>query len=392
MNFYKNSGGRMDGLLYLRGAIFTTKTHFSRLLYFLNYVREDFVGLPFDYHFVVNKIDELIDRFSSSENFTKKDNIVYPLMADDLKLIRNSLELNRLTIENGSHFPESLLSCRDESVQLLRNLRLSISPPEIFIVDNFPPPYDRASFAAMTSDRGDQELYGITPGIYFLKRSLCPIYSQFLLVHEIIHTVVGKISPENLGRGLEEGLAEIVGSIYLGSHILGKEVTKTTFYHNRLGYGIEQFWQLYLDYMRMATYIYNRFGMDGLAAMLREGRAKIKELESLCFQSRYGDIKLPSGNFLDDVTDLVTYIALTFSRDFVVSPLAFYVAQFIEEKDTVDIISTKSRLNPILVEDALRELQDRVFVLVTSKGRVDMSDVKMLFSSDAIRYEIKEKT
>jgi len=381
----------MNGLLYLRGAIFATKTHFSRLSYFISYIREDFVDLPFDYLLVAEKVDELIVRFSSKKYFDRKDSIVYPLMANDLQLIRHSLEINRTTIESDSRFQESLLSCRDESVQLLRKLKLSISPPEIFIVDNLPSPYDRASFAAMTSDATDEELYGIPRGIYFIKQSLCPIYSRFLLVHEIIHTVLGEISPEYLGRGLEEGLAEIVGALYLGSYILGKEVTKTTFYHNRLGYGIEQFWQLYLDYMRMGAYIYNRFGMDGLVAMLREGRGKIKEIESLCFQAKYSDIKLPSGNFLEDVADLVNYIALTFSRDFVISPLAFYVAQLIEERDTVDLIAKKSSLSPILVEDALRELQDRVFVLLTSKGRVDMSDVKMLLSSGAMRYEIKNK-
>lgn len=378
----------MNGLTYLRAAIFPTKTNFSRLPNFLSYIQDDFSNLPFDHRSVVEKLKDIVRRFEAEVPPTNQEAARQFLMAEDLRLIIQSAEIHRNTIENETDFKDSLLTCRDESVRLLGELGLSIDPPNIYIVEELPSPYERTNFAAMAPDSADEEKYGIPKGIYFLKPLLRPIYSRFMLVHEIIHSVLGESSSQYLGRGLEEGLAEIVGAFYLGSQILGKEIVKTTFYHNRLGYGIGQFWQLYLDYARMGTYLYNRFGMDGLVTMLKGGRQKIKEIEKLCFQAKYQEIKLPSGGWIDDITDLVNFITLTFSRDFVVSPLTYYTARYVEQGDTVQDIVAKSGLTREIVKDALTELQDRVFVVVVSDNRVDFADTQMLISANAMRYEV----
>jgi len=355
----------------------------------LEHSKSTFIELPFEYEAVLNNIETIINEFEANPKLDSKEDILKILMAEDLKLIRSSIMKHRFMIEEDENFHHSLSLCRDQSVNLLEEIGVIIDKPDIFIVDKFPPPYDRATFAAITPDAFDEKHYGIQRGIYFRNSSLCPIYSRFLLVHEIIHSFLGEISPQYMGRGLEEGLAEIVGAIYLGNNILGKEITKSTFYHNRLGFGIDQFWQLYLDYARMAAYLYNRFGMDGLVGMLMSGRCKIKEVEKLCFQGRYEEIELQSGNWINDVTDVVNFVTLTFSRDFVVSPTAFYTAKYTNEGDDVEKIAKAARLNPGLVLEALRELQDRVFVLLYSGDHVDISDTKMLMEAKAIRYEIK---
>ncbi len=359
----------MNGVELIRSAIFPIKTNFSRLPNFLNQIKEYFVDLPFEYNVVNSRLENIIVDFENTVGEKNKNSILKKLLADDLRKIHASLSENKGLIEEDNIIEESILKTVKVSVTLLNNIGLELSTPLVSFIETYPSPYDRATGSAMAIDAWDERHYNIPKGLYFRKSSLSPIYTRFLATHEIIHSYLGEISPDFMGRGLEEGLAEIVGAIYLSKHILGSEITKNTFYHNRLGFGINQYWQLYLDYTRMGMYLYNRFGLDGLVSLMKQGRGKIKETEELCFQGAFSKIKLPAGNWDDDLTNISSYLSLTYSRDFVVSPLAYYVANYIDEGDTVELLSQKCNIDKQLVSEAVTELQDRVFVLVQNAGR-----------------------
>lgn len=378
----------MNGLDLIRSAVFPVKTDFSRLPNFLSHIREFFIDLPFDYEIVNSRLEKVIADFENTNGEQGRDIILKKLLAEDLRKIRTSLVTNRKLIDEDLEIEESIKKTVTLATNLLNGIGIELKTPKIFFIEKYPPPYDRATGAAMAIDAWDERHYDIPRGLYFRISALCPIYSRFLATHEIVHSYLGEISPDFMGRGLEEGLAEIVGAIFLSKQILGNEVTKHTFYHNRLGFGINQYWQLYLDYARMSMYLYNRFGLSGLTSLMKQGRKKIKVVEGLCFQGLYSQIDLPSGHWDDDLTNIGSFIALTYSRDFVVSPLAYFVARYIEEGDTIEVLSQKCNLNKALVDDAVTELQDRVFVLVQNEARIDITDLKMLIEANAIRYEV----
>src|SRR6266700_4778460 len=117
------------------------------------------------------------------------------------------------------------------------------------------------------------------PGIYFPESRLRPFYSEFLLSHELIHVILGKISPNLLARGLEEGIAKLIGALYLSNQILGKDLTINLFIYNRLSYRHQQFWELYMDATRQAKFLYQRFGLQGIVELMKSGREKLKKVE-----------------------------------------------------------------------------------------------------------------
>ncbi len=99
-----------------------------------------------------------------------------------------------------------------------------IDKPLFDIVDKLPSPFDKFKWAAFCPDSEDEKRYGIPKGIYFRKDSFRPYHTRVLLAHEVVHTISGKRDPDLLAMGLEEGLAEIVGSMFLGTKLVGPKI------------------------------------------------------------------------------------------------------------------------------------------------------------------------
>lgn len=383
-----------NGRIYFVGALYHVYGSFSHLQHFMRRIADELNPLPYERNAVLTAVDELIKQYELVESKIDDAVALRLLMAEDLKKVRQALISDEIAqqIENETPTEENLIKCRDKGITILSNLGLTVNAPEIFIVDELPPPYNGAGYAVLTTDEGDYQDHGITPGLHFLKDRLRPFYSQFLLLHEMLHSILGSRSPLLFGRGLEEGLAEIVGSIYLSSKVLGRELTKNIFIYNRLSYGHNQFWEIYLDYTRQAAHLYHRFGLEGLLALINGGREKIKEVEDKCLRDQLTSIELPSGGWDSEVTDLINFLTMSFGRNLVVSPLAKYLSPYVERAKTVVEIVTQAGVELEAGRKALEELQNRIVVAVLREDRavISLSDTLLLSPGAIIRYEIPE--
>lgn len=384
-----------NGLVYLSGGFYHSLENLSHLSRFLRKFEDRLKPLPFDKDSVLKAINQIILEYKQVDGKIDNEVALRLLMADDLQKVAQILTSTELPkkIESEVPFEENLTIYRDKGVSILRDLGLTIDPPDIFILDKLPAPYDKASYSVIATDEDDYKQHGIAPGLHFLKEKLRPFLSPFLLLHELIHTVLGLKSPLLFGRGLEEGLAEIIGSMYLSSKILGKELTTNLFIYNRLSYPPNQFWEIYLDYTRQAAYLYREFGLNGLVAIIEKGREDIKSIENNCLRNNLSKINLPKGQWDNDLTDMVNFLLFTFPRNLVVSPLAKYLAPFVLPYKTTIEVLTEANVELESGRQALQELQTRIVMAVFREDLavVSLSDSELLAPGSVIRYEIPEK-
>lgn len=381
-----------NGRIYFLGALYHTLGGFSHLPRFVGKIADHLDPLAYERGAVLDKVQYLRENLTRVEGPVGDREALGLLIAEDLGAVETILLKRRVTakIDQETDYHNELRRCRDKAIKLLNAIGLKANPPKIFFVEELPSPYDQAGYSALTADMGDEEKHGIKAGVYFVNEGLRPFYSKFLLVHELIHSILGDKSPSLLGRGLEEGLAEIVGSIYLSSKILGTEITRNLFVYNRLSYGHRKFWELYMDYTRQAAFLLHRFGLDGLVSLLGGGREKVKDIENLCLRMEFQSIGLPAGNWNSDLSDLVDYLALAFGRNLVVSPLAKYLSRYVLPGRTTTEILAEGNAERDAGKKALRELQDQVSIALFRSDQVIVSstDCGFLSPGTVIRYDI----
>lgn len=374
----------MNGLKYIEGGIYHIKGKFDNIENFLEYLPRYFGEIPFDKKEVLEKIDETIELFSKGANEKiNQQKALQLVISNELKDVKE--ELKHLDIENPIIKLEDYHQkyCTHFSKVLEENIEF----PELYIVENFPAPYDKLKAEALAPDKADEEMYGIPLGIYFLKDFLSPYYSAYLLPHEIVHVIIGKPNPYLLGRGLEEGLADLFGSIYGGMHILGENVTTNLTIYNRLSH-LSAYWDIYRDYLRQGAYIYHRFGFDGIRELILGGRDIIKKVERQLMKGIW-DLDLPSGNWDKKLDCVLDYLLSTFIRNLVVSPLAKYLSAYISVGDTVSGILREHNIDRTQGRRAIYELQNKVFVLlINEKGTIDYYDD---WISEHLRYKIPKR-
>jgi hypothetical protein len=326
----------------------------------------------------------LLRKWSSDEpRQLTKAAIVRRLVASDLAAASKYLFAHKVPDAQ-----QQLHECLPRYMEVLGSLGLDVPEPSIFVVRSMPAPFDSMDFEALCIDSEDERRYRISAGIYFDEKHLCPTLSASILAHELVHFVVSQRESRLLGRGLEEGLSELVGSLYLGARILGAAAAKNIFIFNQLGAQPDRFWDLYLEYTRQAAYIYRRFGLRGLAHLLRTGRPAIKIAERQCLNSQYAELRLPEGQWDDDLSTLVETVTSTYIRNLFVSPVARYIAGYVKDGASISQISDEACVTKSIARQAIKEIQQHTFTLVESHGHLEFSDVGMLISSNSLRYSL----
>ena len=217
-----------------------------------------------------------------------------------------------------------------------------------------------------------------------------PFYSENLLAHELLHWVISQPNPFLLGRGLEEGICELLGSLYLSASVLGFEEARNIFVHRRLYFGsYEQFWEGYLDSARQAPYIYLQGGIDALLELDTQGRPAIKNAEDLILEGQPQSFTGQHAAETDRFTRLLMDLLLMYPRNFVVGPIAKFIANNLSQGDTPSDIASSTGIDRKLIDEALKELQERVFVLLYDRdsASVTYSDLREELA-DALKYEL----
>lgn len=383
-----------NGESLLKGATYFTNASFDRFGKFFPLLASRLQNVPYDAQALIRVLDDIISEFSSVTKRIDQEGALHLLIAKDLQQVRAVLidTEHRKTLEGELDYQKTLFNCQTEAIKLLRFFELKFSDPELFFVDSYPNPYDQSLAWAMCLDRGDFEAHAMAPGVYFRYSFLRPIYSRFLLCHELIHVVLSEQSPNEYARGLEEGFAEIVGSLYLSSKILGVELTKNLFTYNRLSSNYSLFWERYLDYTRQAAVIYQRFGLDGIMSLLSAGRVKVKEVEKICLTKGIEKVELPKGHWDDDLSYLIHSLLFTFIRSEIVSPLAKYILPFLTPDRNCNTLIEELNLDPEAARKAFEELQNGASITTFKDNwtKVAWSDGPMLAEGSLVRYMIPE--
>ena len=390
-----NTHEMFNGQMYFLGAIYYTSGGFSHLPNFLARFANELNSLPYKRAPVLEKVIQLREEFTHITGTISEKEALRLMLAEDLVAIESVLWNDDIasSIDRQWQIETMLRDCKDEAIHLLEDLGVRVNSPQIFIVNELPSPFNRKGYSAASQDEGDYIRRGVQPGLYFPQRRLRPFYSPYLLMHELIHTILGERSPNILTSNLEEGVAELLGGIYLSSKILGKEITKNLFIYNRLGYGYQQFWELYMDATRQATLLYHRFGLQGILALVNEGREKLNQIEEYCLYMKFDKIDLPQGGWIADLSELVDFLSLAYPRNLVVSPLAKYLSRYVRPHQSAAELLSEVRVDSTAGKKALYELQNRVSLISLSEdGQViDLSDCEHLGHGAVIRYELSEK-
>jgi hypothetical protein len=371
------------------GAYFA-RCSFCNLSDFSRFVSPYFDSLPCDVPRVAKKIWVVIRQLESFDGFVDQDVSLRLLIARDLRSIATAIATPRFQHDLCEAIPreDAFAETVRKSREFLDGIGIELPPTNIFLVDSVPSPYNKVDYKAVAIDEDDFEQHGINPGIYFVRRHLRPFASTALLLHELIHPIAASPNPYLLGRGLEEGFAEILGSMYLASKILGPELAISLFKYNRLMYGPNQFWDIYLDYTRQAFFLYRHFGLDGVAAIIRGGRDKIKEVE---FKLSKGNhlMNIPAGHWDKDLDYVADALLLTYCRNLVVSPLAKYIMGSLKAGSNSNSLMNSLNINEHEGCKAIEELQSRVVLsIVGNNGNITLSDCVALNEVGAVRYEI----
>lgn len=374
----------MNAYNLIMGAVQLASGQFSDYWEFAKLINQRYGDLPYERASVRSRIRQDIEQTSSTYTRIDSKGALNRLITRDLTRI--DAELDQLP--TSTEFSDRLNNAYRFTLRMLRDLGIECSDPAFFVVERFPPPYDTMDWVAFAPDRADQEDFGIEPGVYLLEGELSAYYSELTLAHELIHAVIGVANPFLLGRGLEEGIADFIGMLYIGTHLYSSRVARNVFIHSHFGSHSSQSSTLYLDYTRQASLIYRRFGLSGLAHLIQTGREAIKGVESLCLSNDTNKVSLPIGNWDESLTYLADNLLLGFIPNLVVSPLAAHISEFAIVGRTVDEIAEIAQTETDATREALEELQNRTFSVLLDKGKIVYSDTPFLVRSGSLRYEL----
>lgn len=270
------------------------------------------------------------------------------------------------------------------------SLGFSTEQAELRVVDVFPSPHEDAKFAAMTYDTVDQKTYGMKPGVALLANALQPLYSINLFAHELVHVSIGKVETSRLARGLEEGIADLIG-LMLSSELIGRNVAEQALINSRSRHGRHQLGRLYRDSLLHACGVVLLLGEQGLVELVRNasrhGRNELKELEA---RSVSGQLARTTGSIPSvlDRTQLFAHRFLTTSPDHVVSPLAVVVGEAMQGGERTDELIARLELDPAEGHAAIKELEDRVYMAVQMDDYVAFSETSFYASLGQLRYDV----
>lgn len=374
----------MNAYNMLTGAIHVKSGRFSDFWELAKLINQRYGDLHYAVDAVRLRLHEDIQRMQAPKARMDQDSAFEYLLARDLAHL--DVELDQLPAP--LEFNTRLSNAYNVALQTLRGLGLEFSEPSFYVVERFPEPYHEMDWVAFAPDKADQENFRIEPGIYLLESELSPYYSELTLSHELVHAVVGIANPYLLGRGLEEGIAELVGTLYIGLKLYSPQIVFNVFKHTRLGSRSSQSNTLYLDYTRQAFLIYMHFGLNGIAQLIRKGREAIKEIEALCLSNNIDAISLTTGNWDEQLTRLGEKLLLSFIPNLVVSPLAAYIAEFVAPERTVEEIAIAAHVDIDTAQEALEELQNRTFAVLLDKGKIAYSDLSFIVRTNSLRYEV----
>jgi hypothetical protein len=304
----------------------------------------------------------------------------------DIKTDKEALEilLARDLARIAQHIDESLEIDVDEDqlqadlqfyLNELRQLGVDLPAPRLNVVDRFPKPFNKYDWTAFSPDAQDEAKYGIPKGIYLLRKKIRPFYSTALVAHELIHTIPAQAKPDLLAMGLEEGLADLVGGLYLAQRRLNTDLAVNVYVYGRNAVGGSHIWNLYKDHTRQAAALFTKFGLRGILALLEQGRGAIHAAERKMLLGKFEEIDLPEGNRDTTLSDMLTFNLSAFLPHYTMSPIERLLVDAVEEGKSVSDVAEDARVRLSVARKALSALTTRTSLFVLEGDCIGYSNV-----------------
>ncbi|MER7165315.1 hypothetical protein ABT336_04440 [Micromonospora sp. NPDC000207] len=259
---------------------------------------------------------------------------------------------------------------------MLKGAGLDLGDADLHVVDEFPAPFDQFGWAAFAPDREDEERYGIPTGVYFRRDGLRPLYSEALFAHEVIHTVPGRVDPEIYAMGLEEGIAEILGTCFAATAAVPRRALRNILTYGRHGVERPKLWSLYRDHTRQAFLLYREFGIEGLVELAHRGRAKIHEAEVAVFAGTFRSLDLPRGNWNEDTTWLLDSFCNGFLPSHVFTPLEVVLVDQVDEQRSLSEVCRRANVPEAVGVPVLTRLGSESALFVRDGENIGYANVR----------------
>jgi hypothetical protein len=345
---------------FIEAGLYYTNAECSNLGSFLDYITNDNT-LPFSICGAQQFIDSVLDK-NYNTNLDDEIFALRTLIQDDIRKLTAVLGRSGMAerlLEEGK-VCNNLYSTLSLAVSILREIDIELEPPELFFVDDYPNPFKGRPAFSMTIDEADSVAFGCAPGIYFLTRSLRPIYSRFLLLQELGHVLISKDRSHLLAGGLEHGLCDIFGSFYLSSKIFGLEFSVNMFVMNRYFMSTDDHFHRHLDHSRRASILLRIFGWSGVFELVKRGRRAVREAEEALWGGYLERVNLTRGTWATQEEQKYIDLCMnTFSNHFNCSPIAKLVSKYAFQGETVRELTHQTKLSIRAVLRGLDELEQR---------------------------------
>lgn len=374
---------------YLYAGIYSSPCRFSSLKNFVGSLSAFADSTTLDQ--CLKDLDDKAELLRADEGPLTESSAKSRLIAKDLDCVRKSLSVVDVS---------AIQALRDDPLRdfnyytsALKALGAEFDEPQIRTVEEFPAPFNRFQWAAFCPDAEDEKRYGIARGIYFRRSALRPYYTQALLAHEMIHCIPGKRDPNILAMGLEEGIADLLGSLHLVSLRYGKHIARNLYIYARHAHPMNQIWKLYLDHARQAAIIYKKFGLTGLVFLLNSGRRVIHEVEGKLRIGHFSEIHLPTGDWNPILDEIVDEALLGYPSNYVIPPLGYHLLEFIQEGASISEICSRASVPIELGRQTLEQLSANTTLFLIDNNRIGYSNVHWYLGTEdgkfpTLRYEI----
>ncbi|MEU8264283.1 hypothetical protein AB0C02_27110 [Micromonospora sp. NPDC048999] len=373
---------------FLYGGMYLAACRFANIELFVERVAAEIdLDAPADAASAAATIRDLVEALPPEGPIQDDEAALRKLIADDLRAVAAA----RIP-DADTPVGDRIVSAASGIRAALKDAGLDLGDADLHVMDEFPPPFDQFGWAAFTPDREDEQRYGIPTGVSFRRGGLRPLYSEALLAHELIHTVPGRIDPEIQAMGLEEGIAEVLGTCFAAATVVPPHALRNVLTYGRHGVERPKLWSLYRDHTRQAFLLYLEFGIDGLVELANRGRAKIHETEAAVFAGTYRSLDLPRGTWNDNTTWLLGSFCNGFVPSHVFTPLEVVLIDHVDEQRSLSEVCRRANVPDSVGVPVLRRLGSESALFIRDGDDIGYSNVQhYLRMSDAagqpaIRY------
>lgn len=315
------------------------------------------------------------------------------LVRDDLLMIVQVLE--RISWPaNRDQMADRLSQMQHAARKSFVKCGLEVPDVSVYVVDDFPGPYRGGPFWAMSLDNKDAADYGIKPGIYFKTEHLYPVVSELTYCHELVHAMFSLRPSQELVRGLEDGLCDLLG-LHACLRVFPYELASTALVNLRF-FPSAPLDAIYLDHLRQAAAMCQRLGFGRLLKLARrvqqEGRRFLYQVEDDMILGTDRLIpRLAKGRVQQTrrsaEIEQFCFAVLHQPVGYVLSPEAVYLGRHLKPGDSTVGVCQRFGMSKHAFRKALKELSDDFYLVLIDEGVVLSNECSRYIADAAFRYK-----